>query len=281
MTPATRDEFLARLLASAAADPRIAGVLDYGSTSEGRGDEWSDVDLVVFLRGADAATFEAGWKQWLGQFAPVLLAYISGMGKPWAVVEAAPLPLRVDFNFYPIGEIERIGTWPCAPLSVAHMVLYDGSGGTISARVAQIVGQALGPAEPAEAFQQVCGDFWYYALRTWAKVVRGQRLLAQHEFTAIMLANLAALLRLEAGATARWRNSSAVQGIETALSPARYAAFAECFVRGDADIERAFAASARLAQAACAATAAEHGWPWPAALAAQVCALGDAKAVTL
>lgn len=275
MTHATRNEFLARLLTSATNDPRIVGVLDYGSTSEGRGDKWSDVDLVVFLRDADTAAFEDGWKEWLGQFAPVLLAYISGMGKPWAVVEAAPLPLRVDFNFYPIGEIERIGTWPCAPLSVAHMVLYDGSGGAIRARVAEIVGQALGPPDPAQAFEQVCGDFWYYALRTWAKIVRGQRLLAQHEFTAIMLANLAALLRLEAGATDRWRNSSAVQGIERALSPARYAAFAACFVRGDADIERAFAASARLAQAACAATAAQHGWPWPATLAAQVCALGE------
>ena len=71
--PATRGEFLARLLASATTDPRIVGVLDYGSTSEGRGDEWSDVDLVVFLRDADAAAFEGGWKEWLGQFAPVLL----------------------------------------------------------------------------------------------------------------------------------------------------------------------------------------------------------------
>ena len=35
----TRATFMARLLAAAQADPRIAGVLDYGSTSEERGDD--------------------------------------------------------------------------------------------------------------------------------------------------------------------------------------------------------------------------------------------------
>jgi hypothetical protein len=269
----TRDQFVAHLLAAAATDARIVGVLDYGSTSEHRGDQWSDVDLVLFLRAADSAAFEREWETWLGQFGPVLLAYICGLGKPWAVLDALPLPLRVDFNFYPDTELDRILEWPCAPASVAAMVLYDATGGAITGRVSQIVRQALGPADPAVAFTQVSGDFWYYALRTWVKVLRGQRLVAQHEFTAIMLANLAALLRLEAGATERWRNSSAVQGIEQAVSTARAAAFAECFVRGEADIERAFVAAVRLAQSACQSIASRHGWLWPTELAAQVVAL--------
>ena len=271
--PLTRDRFVAHVLAAAATDARIAGVLDYGSTSEHRGDQWSDADLVLFLRAADIAAFERKWETWLGQFGPVLLAYICGLGKPWAVLDALPLPLRVDFNFYPDTELDRILEWPCAPASVEAMVLYDATGGAITERVAQIVRQPLGPADPAAAFSKVSGDFWYYALRTWAKVLRGQRLVAQHEFTAIMLANLAALLRLEAGATERWRNSSAVQDIEQAVSTARAAAFAECFVRGEADIERAFVAAVRLAQSACQSIASRHGWLWPTELAAQVVAL--------
>lgn len=277
MTPLTRASFVAKLLAAAAADPRIVGVLDYGSTSENRGDEWSDADLVLFLRDADAAEFEHGWKTWLGQFGTLLLAYTSGLGKPWAVLAAEPLPLRVDFNFYPLSEIDRILEWPSAPSSVASMVLYDAMGGAIATRVARIVGQALGPADPQRAFEQTCGDFWYYALRTWAKLLRGQRLLAHHEYTAIMVANLAALLRLEAGATERWRNSSAVQGIEQAISPARLQAFARCVARGEPDVERAFGAAARLAYAACEAIATRHGWPWPAELAARVVALVPAE----
>lgn len=271
----TRETFVARLLAAAHSDARIAGVLDYGSASEGRGDAWSDADLVLFLRDADVAAFEREWRSWLGQLGPVLLAYTSGLGKPWAVLDATPLPLRADFNVYPLGELDRILEWPCAPLSVEHMLLYDASGGAIGQRVAQIVGQRLGPADPHAAFDQVCGDFWYYALRTHVKLLRRQWPVARHEYTAIVLGNLAALLRLEAGATERWRNSSAMQGIEQALAPARLAQLERCFADADpADLPRAFGAATRLARDVCRAIGARHGWAWPAELADRVVALG-------
>lgn len=274
----TRERFVARLLAAAAADARIAGVLDYGSTSEGRGDALSDADIVLFVRDADLPAFERGWREWLAQFGTVLLAYTSGLGKPWAALDAAPLPLRVDFNFYPASELDRILEWPCAPRSVGHMLLYDATGGAIGERVARIVGQPLGPADAHAAFEQVCGDFWYYALRTWAKLLRQQWLVAHHEYTAIVLGNLAALLRLEAGATERWRNSSAMLGIEQALAPARLAALERCFAGADpAELARAFGAATLLAQQVCGAIAARHGWPWPAALAARVVALSPAE----
>ena len=207
----------------------------------------------------------------------MLLAYTSGLGKPWAVLDATPLPLRADFNFYPAGEIDRILAWPCAPRSVGHMVLYDATDGAISQRVARIVGQPLGPADPQVAFEQVCGDFWYYALRTWAKLLRRQWPVARHEYAAIMLGNLAALLRLEAGATERWRNSSAMQGIEQAIAPARLAQLERCFADADpADLARAFGAATWLAQDVCGAIGARHSWPWPADLAARVVALSSA-----
>ena len=43
----TRSEIKSSILDYARKDPRIVAVLDYGSTSEGRGDEWSDLDLAV------------------------------------------------------------------------------------------------------------------------------------------------------------------------------------------------------------------------------------------
>jgi len=63
-------------------------MLDYGSSSEGRGDEWSDVDVSVFVRDENFETFERDWKVWAAQFGELLLEYISWVGHPWAVFEA-------------------------------------------------------------------------------------------------------------------------------------------------------------------------------------------------
>lgn len=57
--PASADDLRQRAIDAARVDPRISGVLDYGSRSEGRDDEWSDVDIAVFIRDADYDAFDA------------------------------------------------------------------------------------------------------------------------------------------------------------------------------------------------------------------------------
>ena len=92
--PALRAAIRQRLIATARQDPRIVGLVDYGSSSEGRADAWSDLDVALFLRDADLPAFEHDWVAWAGQFGPLLLAYRGGVGHPWPVYAAAPLPLR-------------------------------------------------------------------------------------------------------------------------------------------------------------------------------------------
>ena len=65
-----------------------------GSGSEARADEWSDVDVALFLRDEDFGGFEHGWKAWAAQFGTLALAYVGGVGHPWAVYDAHPIPLR-------------------------------------------------------------------------------------------------------------------------------------------------------------------------------------------
>ena len=125
------------IIESARTDFRIVGCLDYGSTSEGRGDAWSDLDFALFIQDADLPAFEKNWKQWAAQFGDLLLAFISGVGHPWVVYDANPMPLRVDFAFHPASTTDRILTWPNAPASVEAMVLYDDSNGQISTNVAR------------------------------------------------------------------------------------------------------------------------------------------------
>ena len=194
MDTLTREEMQRRLVAVATADPRVVGLLISGSPSEGRADRWSDVDAELFLRDADCGAFTADWIPWAGRLGGLLLAYVGGIGHPWAVYAAAPAPLRVDFSFIPESEIPGVRAWPIAPLSVESIVFYDATGGRLRALVAERVGRSLSPDDPAVAYGAVCGDFWYYVLRTWGRIARADQWGARQDLHSIVLNLLAALL---------------------------------------------------------------------------------------
>jgi Streptomycin adenylyltransferase len=265
--PSAHTAFVHQLIAAAERDIRVVGLVDYGSSSEGRADAWSDVDVALFIRDADLARFEAGWKEWASQFGALLLAYIGGVGHPWAVYDTGPILLRVDFAFHAESDVEEMLTWPNAPTSVESMVLYDSTGGRISACAARLVGQSLDPPDLGRAFEAVCGDLWYYLLRIDGKLRRGQLWAARYEFNSIVIGNLLALLRLEAGATERWRATTAATGIERILTSERQAQLDACIPGPDLkSLLNAMRQVVRLGKAVCAAIATQHGWPWPEAL---------------
>jgi predicted nucleotidyltransferase len=116
---AARTELVLQLREAAKHDERIVGMLDYGSSSEGRVDEWSDIDVAVFLRDTDFDAFARTWKEWAAQFGALLLAYFGYVGHPWAIYAAEPVPLRVDFDLHRESTIEEVVTWPNSALSVA------------------------------------------------------------------------------------------------------------------------------------------------------------------
>ncbi len=283
MQPLTRQILRQRILDATERDPRLVGLLDYGSASEGRADALSDVDLALFVRDEALANFRAQWATWAGQFGDLLLAYTSGVGHPWTVYDASPVPLRADFNFWPQSQLAGVTTWPNAPTSVEAMVLYDETNGALSAHVATLVGQSLRPADLHATFDQVCGDFWYYTLRTLAKFWRDERWSARFELNFIMTGNLAALLRIEAAllghehALDRWSAQQAVAGIERVISPQRLAALDGSIPGPNVDdLAAAFAPTTALAHSVCTAIHAITSWPWPRELANRACGLAAA-----
>jgi hypothetical protein len=151
----TRDLVKRRIIASASDDQRIVAVLDYGSTSEDRGDEWSDLDLALFIREEDLVSFEAEWQGWSKKFGDHLVSFVGGVGQPWAIYDAEPFPLRVDFSFYPESEAQEIVNWSNSPVGVESMVLYDDTEGFLTNLVSQIVGKSLSPNEIQRKFYQV------------------------------------------------------------------------------------------------------------------------------
>lgn len=269
-----RTRVIRRLKEAFGVDPRVVGAVDYGSSGEGREDLWSDVDVALFLRDADFETFSQEWAGWAAQFGPLLLAYVGGVGHPWAVYDAAPVPLRVDFAFHRESEMEAMLKWPNSPSSAAAMVWCDKTGGRLSALAGKLVGQSLGPPDLARAFEAVCGDFWYYTLRTLTKLRRGQHWAARFDFNFIITGNLHALLRIESGALERWRAASSAVGIEQAVTPTRLAQLDACIPVADSSaLINAFVKAGRLGYEVCASIAAQHGWPWPRQLADRTLAL--------
>lgn len=270
----TRELVKQRIREAGRHDPRIVGVIDYGATSQGRGDVWSDLDVALFIRDADLEAFEADWRAWAAQLGPLLLAYVGGVGHPWAVYDAQPMPLRVDLAFRPASGLDDLAALPLAPVSVQAMVWYDATGGALSARVEGMVGQSLAPADLQAAFDQVCGDFWTYQLRTIVRLLRGEEWAARHDFNFVIVGNLLALLRLEAGAIDRWRGSNPSAGIEAVLSPRRRIQLEGCIPGpGTGEIQRAMHHAAVVGGEVCQAVAEQHGWSWPRRLAERVLAL--------
>ena len=267
---ASRGAFIQRLRAAAQRDLRVVGLVDYGSSSEGRADEWSDVDVTLFLRDADYDAFSRDWVEWAAQFGELLLVYVGQVGHPWTVYAAEPVPLRVDFEFQRESQVDGVVKWPNSPASVEAMVLYDGTGGRLTACVRQMVGRPGRAADLHAAFEQNCGDLWYFLLFTYNKLQRGQVWVARQAFHYAM-DFLYLLLRLEAGATDRWEASQAAADVERTLAPERLARLEDCVPgAGAAGIQRALVAAATLGYDVCAAIASQHGWTWPHALADRV-----------
>ena len=265
-----RAALVERLLQSAQGDPRIVGLLDYGSGSQGRLDEWSDLDVEVFLRDADFEGFARHWVAWAGQLGRLLLAYRGWVGHPWTVYDAGPVPLRVDFDLHRESEMDKLLTWTVTPVSAEAMVLYDGTGGRLTALARQLVGRRDRPVDLAATFEQVCGDFWYFVLYVYSKLQRGHGWAAREVFHEEVMKQLLLLLRLEAGGDAldRWKASPAAVDVERTLSPERLARLDACIPgAGTPALRQALSAAAQLGREVCAAIAQRHGWVWPEELA--------------
>ena len=263
-----RTQLRQALLDYSAHDARIVGVLDYGSSSEGRADALSDLDIALFISDEALEAFTQQWKTWAAQFGRVLLAYVGGVGHPWVVYDAEPLPLRVDFAFQRASAMDTVLTWPNAPRSVEAMLLYDASDGRLATYVQQIVGQSLAPADRQQAFESSCGDFWYYMLRCWTKLLRNEHWTARYDFNYMVLGILVSLLRIEAKAIERWRISSGATKIEQMVSAQRLQQLQACIPdTSEQGLRQAFYATALLGYDVCAAVAHSNHWSWPEELA--------------
>ena len=268
-----RAVFLTCLIEGVQSDERIVGLLQGGSGAEGRVDQWSDLDVFLFVRDADLEVFLHEWKQWVKPYGRLLLAYQPERSIAWTIFHADPVPLRVDFRFLPASQIESVRTWPTSPHSLKEIILDDKTNGVLSKVAQSLVGhsQRLPRTQEENTFEQDCNSMWYFLHAAFCKLERGDQWYARISFHIAVLDHLIALLKLESGAVERWLASFPSSKLERALSPARLNQLDTCIpLPGAEALKQAMLNAAKLGYEVCEALALRHGWVWPREAAEEV-----------
>ena len=193
-----RIEMIKRLYEAAVQDDRIVGLVDYGSGGQGRIDEWSDIDVAVILSDRDYSDFQQEWITWAKQFGEILLANKHNAGFPWTIYSAEPVPLRVDFVFYPESDLfmgHRLSIWPKSNEDIERMVWYEPDTKPITEYLRQRIGQKAALPIMRTEFERKSDYFWHSVQYLYAKFQRGEFWVAREVFNKEVLERLLYLLR--------------------------------------------------------------------------------------
>jgi hypothetical protein len=249
-------------------DERIVGLLEGGSGAEGRIDQWSDLDVFLFIKDSDIEMFRQEWRHWTKQFGHLLLAYDPDENNTiaWTIFKAEPLPLRVDFRFIEASQIESVRSWPMSPRSLDAFVLCDKTASRLGEAAQSLVGhsQRLPPSQEQSVFESHCNRMWYFLHSAFCKLERGDEWYARISLHIAVLDSLIALLKLEAGAVERWLASFPEWKLERVLSSTRLSQLNGCIPLASAsELRQAMLKIAYLGRDVCENLAAQHGWSWP------------------
>ncbi|MER5814678.1 nucleotidyltransferase domain-containing protein [Streptomyces californicus] len=235
------------LRTTAEADPRVEGVLLYGSWTLGEADAHSDLDAYLYVREEDVAAFDG--REFVERLAPLKLAYTNMYGILAVVFEDL---MRGEFHVEPAGTgIAEIAGWR----DQIHLprpeaaVLLDRTG-RLTAAARELA--ALTPPEPVATAQQLTDELANWTLMLAHVRARGEHARAHHLLHAVIAPLQLKLCRLLRGSTAHW------------LTPSRA-------LKADlpaTDVERYATTTGPLTPEAV-RTASANSWQWSRDLAAE------------
>ncbi|MFJ8696286.1 nucleotidyltransferase domain-containing protein [Streptomyces roseolilacinus] len=241
------DDRIARLRDLAQADPRLEGVLLYGSWTLGEADAHSDIEAYLYVRDEHVDTFDG--PAFLARLAPLELAYTNMYGVLAVVFDDL---MRGEFHITPAGSgIDEVPTWE----GMVHLprpeaaVLLDRTGRLTRAarRLA-----AFRPPEPATTAQRLTDELANWTLMLAHVLARGEIARAHALMQTVIAPQQLQLCRLLRGSTAHW------------LTPSR--ALEQDLPASDRDRYTAATAAARGPEVRRAARA---GWRWSRELGAE------------
>ncbi|MFD7668643.1 nucleotidyltransferase domain-containing protein [Streptomyces sp. NPDC059788] len=244
------DRRIAHLRELAAAEPRLEGVLLYGSWTLGEADAHSDIEAYLYVRDEYADTFDG--PEFVGRLAPLKLAYTNMYGILAVVFDDL---MRGEFHIVAAGPgIDEVPTWR----GMVHLpdpgaaVLLDRDG-RLTAAARRLADPC--PPEPGPTALQLTGELANWTLMLAHVLNRGETARAHALLHSVVAPLQLQLCRLLRGSTAHWLTPS--RALEQDLSAA------------DRDRYTAMTAPAVLPAVR---TAARAGWRWSRELAAEASA---------
>ncbi|GAU65037.1 Syd protein [Streptomyces sp. NBRC 110611] len=241
------DDRIARLRQLAQADPRLEGVLLYGSWTLGEADAHSDIEAYLYVRDEHVEDFDG--RAFLRQLAPLELAYTNMYGILAVVFDDL---MRGEFHLTAAGAgIDEVPTWE----GMVHLprpedaVLLDRTG-RLTRAARQLA--RFRPPEPVTTAQQLIDELANWTLMLAHVLARGEVARAHALLHTVIAPQQLQLCRLLRHSTAHWLTPS--RALENDL-PA-------------ADRER-YTGTTAAARAEDVRTAARNSWRWSRDLAAE------------
>ncbi|MFJ8646273.1 nucleotidyltransferase domain-containing protein [Streptomyces sp. NPDC093546] len=214
------DDRIARLRRLAQAEPRLDGVLLYGSWTVGEADAHSDIEAYLYVQDEHVDTFDG--TAFLEQLAPLALAYTNMYGVLAVVFDDL---MRGEFHIAAAGPgIDEVPTWE----GMVHLpypgdaVLLDRTGRlTEAARHLS----AFRPPEPIGTAQRLADELANWTLMLAHVLARGEVARSHALLHTVIAPQQLQLCRLLRGSTSHWLTPSrALEQDLPATDRARYTA---------------------------------------------------------
>ncbi|MFJ6699033.1 nucleotidyltransferase domain-containing protein [Streptomyces sp. NPDC091272] len=213
------DQRIERLRAAAGAEPRLEGVLLYGSWTLGEADAYSDIEAYLYVEDAHLATFDG--REFVERLAPLKLAYTNMYGILAVVFDDL---MRGEFHVTAASAgIAEVPSWS----GQVHLprpdaaVLLDRTGRLTEAadQLAPFV-----PPQPTTTAQQLSSELANWTLMLAHLLARGETGRAHNLLHAMVAPHQLQLCRLLRESTAHWLTPSrAMEEDLPAADVARYA----------------------------------------------------------
>lgn len=244
------DRRVARLRELAAAEPRLEGVLLYGSWTLGEADANSDIEAYLYVRDAHADTFDG--REFVGRIAPLKLAYTNMYGILAVVFDDL---MRGEFHLVAAGPgIDEVPTWRgMVQLPDPGAAVLLDRDGRLTAAARHLADPC--PPEPGPTAQQLTDELTNWTLMLAHVLERGETARAHALMHSVVAPQQLQLCRLLRGATTHW------------LTPSR--ALEQDLPAADRDRYTATTAPAVLPAVR---TAARASWQWSRELAGEAAA---------
>jgi lincosamide nucleotidyltransferase len=242
-------------------DERLVAAMMYGSFAQGEGDEYSDIEFILFFEDRELEGLDQ--EEWVSRISPSGLYFVNEYGNGTAIFDNL---VRGEFHFdgaseiaAVVGESMRDADW--LP-SLEDALVLDRTG-ELTRRLRRIVGPPPERDTPGKV-SFLCDCFVNWFLFGSNLFARGE-LARSLDLLGIVRDRLLQMARVLEGSTLHWFNSS--KFLESEISASSYARHAACTARLDrAELRDAYVSAWEWGRELMSSLADRHGVTLPDAL---------------